>query len=1107
MDRLLFTSASAARRIERARERIARALEARRRVTVVATGREAGRELVRRFAFEHGACTRIEPTTLTDVALAIARPSLLRRGETFVTGAGLDAVVAEVLEQACPPGRYDAVRDRPGTPRALAATLEEWMLADLAADALLDVDPSLSQIFSRVVDMLASRRLVTSAAVLARASAALREGTPGPTDVIFLDVTLASTLEAELARTIARTAHTATITLPRGDTRTRTHWIEGLDLAEEQDAGGTRAARGLFGGAAEVGAFDAVLGPAVIVCSGTTEAEECLELARVILGELDQSPPTPLDRIAIAVRDVERYRVPLSEALARAQIPFHLERAVRRPDPAGRAFLSLLECAAGGLSARAFADYLAFGVLPKLDDEGRPVASPDAGEAADPEIEDDGDGDADQKKRAVIAGALRAPRHWERLLVDAAVIGGGPERWERRLSGLAAQLRTEAEEAEDRDGPERRRAEQQLAGLERLSAFALPLVSQLARLPERASWRELLPRLEHLARSALLDPRRVLEVLAQLAPLAREEERLVAEAGLVSLEDVRRVLQPRLFEIATSPPDRGGTVRVLAADSIAGRAFDLVLVPGLVERAFPRRILEEPILPDAARAALAPRAADAIDGSLPPPLATSHDRAEDERMILRRLVQCAPRVVASFPRRDERNRERVPSLYLLELVRADRGVLVPVSRLLAPLEGATPGTEMAPGWPAPLRAERAVDAREADLSLIASLLRSASVAPDAPRKGRARFLVAGSPTLRRTLLARHNAHGASWRGYDGLISKDPAVLALLAKERPGERVHSATALESFSACPYRFYLRTIVRLKARETAESIERLDPLTRGAIIHAMQFALVARAREAGLSVDRDEATLRDTLDRVVDDVAREARDRLVPAIDEVFEDEIAAIRRDLRAWLHHLALEARVGWSPWLAELGFGEPGGAAHDPASVREPVVVTVACEGGQARLRLRGAIDLVERRGDALRATDYKTGKAEAEPGTRIGGGVTLQPLLYALTLESMLATGTLPAAEGVARVTGGRLWYCTSRGEDRRVEIALDDAGRAAVGEVVALVDRATQTAFFPRAPDKRGCSYCDYLAVCGPEAAERARRKEQDRRLEPLVALRGKP
>ena len=50
-----------------------------------------------------------------------------------------------------------------------------------------------------------------------------------------------------------------------------------------------------------------------------------------------------------------------------------------------------------------------------------------------------------------IAGTLRAPRRWERMLVEAAVIGGDPERWRRRLRALAEELRVRREEANRAD--------------------------------------------------------------------------------------------------------------------------------------------------------------------------------------------------------------------------------------------------------------------------------------------------------------------------------------------------------------------------------------------------------------------------------------------------------------------------------------------------------------------------------------------------------------------------------------------------------------------------------------------------------------------------------
>lgn len=1121
MERVLFESASAARRVEAALRVVSRALDAGRSLMVIAPTREAGRELVRRIALERGACARVEPTTLDAIAVELARDSLLRRHECRLDGTGLDAIVARAIAASPALGRYEAVRDLPGTPRAIARVLEELMLADLAPEALLEVDPALAGLASKVRDELERQRLVPTATLHARATASLHDGSARPSDaVVVLDVPLHEALPAELARAIVRGAADALVTVASGDRRTRARWVEGLDLALELDEGGTRCARDLF--STETSPAGRALERSVRVLSGTTEAEECVELARALLEELDRPEHPPLDRIAIVVRDAERYRVPLTEALTRAGIPHHLERGVRRPDPAGRAFLSLLECAGSGLSAHAFADYLAFGVLPKAGDAGAPGASADRRDAPDRGVketleEEDEGGDETKKRRAVVGGALRAPRRWERLLVDASVIGGGPERWRRRLEGLRAELTSAIARARDPDSPEARRAALTLADLERLSSFALPLIERLAALPKEASWAVMLPALEALARASLVEPRRVLEVLAQLAPLARMTPPLgpiTPGQGAggpdepITLDDVRRVLLPRLREIQGSPLEPAGAVRVISAEAIAGRELDLVLVPGLVERAFPRRILEDPILSDDARAAIAPRASDAVDDEPRSPLRTTADRADDEQLLLRRIAQAAPRLICSHPRRDERNRARAPSLYLLELVRADRGELV--SALALARERSL--LEVAPGWPAPRDPARAIDRREADLSTIAALLGESPAAA----RGRAAHLTSESPVLGRALRARHGAHGERWGNQDGLLSADPATRKLLERERPGARVFSATALESFAACPYRFFLRAVVRLEAREVVERVETLDPATRGTLIHATQFALVTAAHAEGLSVHRDEEVLRGRLSQIVDEVASEARDRLVPAIESVFDDEIRGIRRDLLAWLHHLAQQTR--WSPAFAELGFGSPPGGERDAASVPEPVAIEVprhgeretAAASGVVTLKLRGAIDLVERSETTLRVTDYKTGRAHASPQTVIGGGETLQPLLYALVLESMLSRGLLslegPASPSPAlRVEGGRLWYCTARGENRSVSVTLDDEGRRAIGHVLTTLDRSLERALLPRAPRAEACSYCDYVAVCGPHAEARASRKERTGPvIEPLLKLR---
>jgi len=77
--------------------------------------------------------------------------------------------------------------------------------------------------------------------------------------------------------------------------------------------------------------------------SAPGEGMECVEIARRI--RFLAGAGIPFDRVAVLLRDPERYQPFLEEALRRAGIPAHFSRGVVRPDPAGRAFLALLACA------------------------------------------------------------------------------------------------------------------------------------------------------------------------------------------------------------------------------------------------------------------------------------------------------------------------------------------------------------------------------------------------------------------------------------------------------------------------------------------------------------------------------------------------------------------------------------------------------------------------------------------------------------------------------------------------------------------------------------------------------------------------------------------
>ena len=108
----------------------------------------------------------------------------------------------------------------------------------------------------------------------------------------------------------------------------------------------------------------------VEVFSAPGEGRECVEIARRVLSIARGG--VPFDRIAVLLRSPEGYRAYLEEAFNRAGIPAHFARGAVRPDPAGRAFCALLKCAADGLSARRFAEYLSLGQVPDATSDGAP---------------------------------------------------------------------------------------------------------------------------------------------------------------------------------------------------------------------------------------------------------------------------------------------------------------------------------------------------------------------------------------------------------------------------------------------------------------------------------------------------------------------------------------------------------------------------------------------------------------------------------------------------------------------------------------------------------------------------------------------------------------
>ncbi len=1075
-------------------------------VMIIAASVDAAGEVARR-ALDLGAPTKSAASkplraslgwqrlTLTAVAASMARPELARLGLAPASPLALEAICARVVHDHKELlGRLAPIRERPGLPRALARTLGELRLAR-ARDVR---DPDLARLLVAYEKELDAAGLADRARTFEIATEVARSAHHGPaaekTAVLLVDVPLRARAERDFIEALVERAAATLAVVPTGDARAIELTKSALgptaklethvpNLAEEPLA---LLHAGLFGSQSEQAATPE---EAVTVLSAPGESREAVEIARLVMSEAAKG--TPLDRMAVLLR-APQYGSHIAEAFRRAKLPVYFARGTKRPDPSGRAFLALLACAAEGLSARRFAEYLSLGEVPDENKDGSPpaaiprhdrVAAPDdetlhalIGSAASSEHPDEEEELREPPKpppvaeedRAAVAGTLRAPRHWERLLVEAAVIGHA-DRWRKRLDGLAAKLADDIDAYDKKDETALADAvRRELAALESLRRFALPLIDELAALPSsKATWGEWIEKLSALATRALRRHDRVVAVLAELEPMSK--------VGGVTIQEVRLVLEPRLSQLRI--PELGrryGKVYVATTEEARGLAFDVVFVPGLAEKIFPQKVVEDPLLLDAARR------------KLTPDLPTNKERTDDERLALRLAIGAAARrVVLSYPRVDlEQARPRTPSFYGLEVLRVAEGQLRDFEYLA---KKAARTADARIGWPAPSLREDAIDEAEFDLALLKDVLEK----DEDSSQGEGHYLVNANEHLGRALRFRW----ARWdtkalRSSDGLVTKEPEALEAIREHTTDKRSFSPTALQNFAACPYRFLLSAVHKLAPREEPDAIEDLDPLTKGSLVHETQYRLLTQLRQEGmLPVNVGNlAKAHERLERVLDEVATEYHDRLYPAIERVWKDAITGIGADLREWLRRMLDETE--WTPAHFELSFGLKDPRAQDEKSRDEPAILDIG-------LRLRGSIDLVERhKSGALRATDHKTGKVRAKKDdTVIGGGEILQPVLYALTLEKLFPN---------TRVIDGVLYYCTAVGGFEKVAVPLDDDARSAARLVAKTVGDALVRGFLPTAPniEKKGssaCTWCDFRRVCGPYEEVRTRKKPQ----EPLRVL----
>ncbi|MGH9368595.1 MAG: PD-(D/E)XK nuclease family protein, partial [Thermoanaerobaculia bacterium] len=499
--------------------------------------------------------------------------------------------------------------------------------------------------------------------------------------------------------------------------------------------------------------------------------------------------------------------------------------------------------------------------------------------------------------------------------------------------------------------------------------------------------------------------------------------------------------------IAADRP-RPGRVHVAScgAGGFSGRRHTFLV--GLDEGRHPGRDLEDPILLDEERRR--------INDELPEPLLPlSRERPREAAAALKAcLARLRGDFTASYSSFGLRNLsqagEPAPSPFFLDLYREGAGSAASYEDLAAALP-------VAAGFLAE------ADAALSDTEWWLSRVRSAGSGPSAPIvRGCYPWLEDGD----RAEQARASEELTVWDGWvrSGTPELDP---------RAGGEPWSATWIQALARCPFAFFTRHVLRV---EPPRDLERdpmrwLAPQDEGTLLHETFRIFFERITEAG---EKPQVARHLALIQEIARAQIAAWSDRIPARSRVaFDEQQSNILFACRTLLAREEEHCR-DVTPRFFEVPFGLDRQASGPRALPGSPEPVEIPVGEGRS-FRLRGRIDRVDEAKDGtFHVWDYKTGWVwGVKEGAGLRGGRQIQPALYAMALEALLARLGRPG-----RVSRSGYFFPGRKGEGQRI-VALPDP--AATRDVLERLFDLVREGMFPHAVSKEDCKRCDFEAICG--------------------------
>ena len=751
----------------------------------------------------------------------------------------------------------------------------------------------------------------------------------------------------------------------------------------------------------------------VLLCPG--EPRETREVARVLTGEA-QRERSPFPKCGLILRQLETYRRLVKPAFDDQKVPLAKDPTVFLMEtPEAKALSLLLECFQREFPREALMDFLS---SPNLDPSGFQLK----------EAEWD-------------------PHLWDQASKEAGVVEGEGA-WMDRVEGYL-KLRSSV-----RPGEEGELSPEEAGSLTLFRTKVLQTLFDGRRLFEREkNWVGKAKVLFDLAERTFVPS----EAKEQLRTLRRGVEILSKDSFTVEKDELGPLLTGLMEEVKIPWKTSGtGGVEVEDLMQVRGVPFDVLALPGLVEQGFPKVPRQDPLLLDEERRIL---------NGLHEGRAHIPEKAEgrsEEKLLFLLAVRSARKslVLTASHLHPGTGAPRVPSAYLHETLRAVTG------KRQTQWDGEFPFLRKVAvsDW---IRDGEA--ARVDDLEELLSRFQQAREGNPLP----AQAYVEEKPFFsqaRRLLKERQG--NRRFTPYDGVFQDAEAIQKLGQGHSLRGKTLSASRLETYAACPLRYFYRYVLGLKVHPEPERVFQLDPAEKGNLMHEVLEETLSRGAKEGWWRARNAEKAQEALADETQKAFRKFEKEGVPGSPALWQWSQFNLERDLRRALKK-ALEEK-DWTPVDFEKGFGRPG----------QPEVAFPTPKGV---FRLEGWMDRVDLSPDGkkLRVVDYKSGSNDGFKEDSVKEGTKIQMPLYLWACRT-LYPGAVPE-QAVYE-------FVTAKGNYRSIPFNAADWKKVEdpLATLLTTASEAVDQGLFPAAA--KACKNCDYRILCGPGVEKRGERKKED-------------